>query len=336
MNPLLIASLILITGIFLGILFDRIILVKLKAVAQRTKWTGDEIIIHAMKGMVVIWFTLASGYYALRYLPLSEFWSNHARKGLLIITIFTFTVFISKIIAGFVKINTSKISQRVPVTSIFTTVTHVFIYTLGLLIILESLGISVTPILTALGVGGIAVALALQDTLTNLFAGFHILASKSIRPGDYIKLQSGEEGYITDIEWRVTTIKAGDHFVIIPNSKIATAVVLNYYLPEQKIILKIAVSVSYTSDLKKVEEVTLKAATEIISEIDGCSMEDEPLIRFTDFGDNGILFNVILKVNEYDLQFKIRSEFIKRLHERYKENGIEIAYPTRNILMKNS
>lgn len=336
MNPLLIAPLILITGFFVGVLFDRIVLVKLKTIAQRTKWTGDEIIIQAMNGMTIIWFTLASGYYALRYLPFSEFWTDHARKGLLIITILTFTIFVSKIIAGFVKINTSKISQRVPVTSIFTTVTHVFIYTIGLLIILESLGVSVTPILTALGVGGIAVALALQDTLTNLFAGFHILASKSIRPGDYVRLQTGEEGYITDIEWRVTTIQAGDHFVIIPNSKIASSIVLNYYLPEQKIILKISTSVMYNSDLKKVEDITLQAAKEIIQEIEGCSLEDEPQVRFTGFDDNGVSFNVLLKVKEYDLQFKIRSEFIKRLHQRYRENGIEISYPAKNVFVKNS
>jgi small-conductance mechanosensitive channel len=336
MNPLLVAFIILVTGAFLGFLFDRIILARLKAITKKTKWTGDEVIIHAMRGMVIIWFTLASGYYALRHVPLTDFWADHTRKGLLIITILTFTVFISKLIAGFVALNTSKISQRVPVTSIFTTVTHFFIYTIGLLIILESLGISVTPILTALGVGGIAVALALQDTLTNLFAGFHILASKTIRPGDYVKLQSGEEGYIVDIEWRVTSIKAGDHFVIIPNSKIATAIVLNYYLPEEKITLKVSASVVYTSDLKKVEDLTLQTAKEIMKETEGCCQEDEPQLRFTGFEDNGVRFNILIKVNEYDLQFKIKSEFIKRLHQRYKENGIEISYPAKNVFVKNS
>jgi small-conductance mechanosensitive channel len=336
MNPLLIAPLILITGFLLGILFDQVILVKLKAIAQRTKWTGDEIIIHAMKGMTIIWFMLISAYYAMRYLPLTEFWADHAHKGLLIITILTFTVFISKVVAGFVKINTSKISERIPVTSIFTTVTHFLIYTIGFLIVLESLGVSITPILTALGVGGIAVALALQDTLTNLFAGFHILVSKSIRPGDYVRLQSGEEGYISDIEWRVTSIRAGDHVVIIPNSKIATSVVLNYYLPEQKIILKIPVCVVYNSDLKKVEDIALQAANEIIKETEGCSQEDGPLVRFTDLLENGVHFNVLIKVKEYDLQFKIRSEFIKRLHQRFKENGIEISCIAKNFFVKSS
>lgn len=335
MQPWIISISIFSGSILVGMLLEFILLDRFKKIAERTKWEGDEVILRAMGGLTLLWFSLIGAYIAAMNAPLSAEVISHGKKIILVATILITTIFLSKLIVGFVRVYTEKISGKIPATSIFTTVTKIFIYSIGLLIVLQSLGISITPILTALGVGGLAVALALQDTLSNLFAGFHILASKSIRPGDYVKLQSGEEGYIQDVNWRVTSIKAADHLIIIPNSKAASAIVLNYYLPEQKTILKIPVAVNFSSDLKKVEEVSLSAAKEIIQETDGCSIEDEPKIRFTNFGDNGIQFNIIIKVNEYDLQFKIRSELIKRLHLRYKENGIEFAIPARNVFAKN-
>lgn len=327
---------ILASGIFIGGVVEFILLDRFKKIADRTKWEGDEVIVRSMRGLTLIWFSLIGAYYSVINTPLSDLIVDHSKRIILVAGILTTTIFLSKLIVGFVSVYTEKISGKFPVTSIFSNITRFIVFAIGLLIILQSLDISITPILTALGVGGLAVALAMQDTLSNLFAGFHILASKSIRPGDYVKLQTGEEGYIVDINWRITSIKAPDHLIIIPNAKVSSSIILNYYLPEQKTILRVPISVNHNSDLKKVEEITLHTAKEIINEMEGCSMEDEPLIRFTNFGDNGIHFNLILKVKEYDLQFKVRSELIKRLHQRYKENGIEISYPTRSVFVKNS
>ena len=336
MNNWLTSLIFLSAGIFVGIFIEFTLLDRLKKFTDRTQWEGDEVIIRSMKGLTLIWFSLIGVYFSVINIPLSDFIIEHGKKITLVSIILITTIFISRLIVGIVRVHTEKISGKIPVSSIFSNIIKVLVYSIGILVILQSLGISITPILTALGVGGLAVALALQDTLSNLFAGFHILASKSIRPGDYVKLQTGEEGYIYDINWRVTSIKAGDHLIILPNSKVSSSIILNYYLPEQKIILRIGVTVNYNSDLKKVEEVSFKAAQEIIALMDGCSITDEPTIRFTDFEDNGIRFNINFKVNEYDLQFKIKSEFIKLLFLRYKENGIEFAYPTRTVLMKSS
>jgi len=334
MNPWITSISIFVGSIFFGALLEFFLIDRFKKIAERTKWEGDKVILRAMRGLTLIWFSLIGAYVAAMYSPLSFLSVSRSKKIILIAAIFITAVFVSKLIAGFIRVYTEKISGKFPATSIFTTLTNIAIYSIGLLVILQSLGISITPVLTALGVGGIAVALALQDTLSNLFAGFHILASKSIRPGDYVKLQSGEEGYIADINWRVTSIKSVDHLVIIPNSKIASLVIINYYLPNEKTILRVPVSVIHTSDLKKVEAVTLSVAKEIIHEVDGCSKADEPLIRFTVIGENGINFNVIINVKEYDYQFEARSEFIKRLQQRFIENGIEIATPSRTIINK--
>ncbi|MDI6784396.1 MAG: mechanosensitive ion channel family protein, partial [bacterium] len=208
-------------------------------------------------------------------------------------------------------------------------------FLIGLLVILQTLGLSITPILTALGVGGLAVALALRETLSNLFSGLHILASKQIKPGDYVKLDSGEEGYITDITWRNTTIKTlANNMVIVPNSKLASAIITNFHLPENNVKVYIPVGVSYTSDLEKVEKVTVEVAKEIMQEIPGGVPEFDPVIRYSEFADSSIKFTVVMYAKDFIDQYLIKHEFIKRLHKRYITEGIEIPFPIRTVYMK--
>ena len=136
---------------------------------------------------------------------------------------------------GLISLYTKDDDTRLAASSIVQTIVKTIIFIIGILIILQSLGISITPILTALGVGGIAVALALQDTLANLFSGVHIIVLRKVRVGDYIKLDSGEEGYVTDITWRNTTIVTIlNNMIIIPNSTIASSILRNYYFPQKK------------------------------------------------------------------------------------------------------
>jgi small-conductance mechanosensitive channel len=203
---------------------------------------------------------------------------------------------------------------------------------IGLLIVLNALGISITPILATLGVGGLAVALALQDTLANLFAGFHIIVSKQVRIGDYVKLESGQEGYVTDINWRTTKIQMlANNVVLVPNDKLAKVIVTNYYLPEKNMSVLVQVGVHYGSDLGKVEEITCDVARRVLREITGGVPDFEPFIRYHTFGDSSINFSVILRVGEFVNQYLVKHEFIKRLHERYAREGIVIPYPIRAI-----
>ena len=105
--------------------------------------------------------------------------------------------------------------------------------------------------LTALGVGGLAVALALQDTLGNLFAGLQIVASKQVRPGDYLLLESGQEGSVTDIAWRYTTLRTqSNNLVVVPNAKLGQSIITNFQLPDQPLSVIIEFGVAYSSDLE--------------------------------------------------------------------------------------
>jgi small-conductance mechanosensitive channel len=216
-------------GLLVGFVLEKIVLAELKHIAKKTRWKGDIVIINSLRGMVIIWLLIAGIYGAILSIPMSPSLLAHLKQILLVIVILSGTMAIAKMTAGFVSIYVQREDVPLPSTSIFRNLTKLLVFLIGILIILHSLGISITPILTALGVGGLAAALALQPTLANLFSGLQIIAAKQLHPGDYIKLDSGEEGYVTDITWRNTTIRAlPNNMIIVPNSKLASTIFTNY------------------------------------------------------------------------------------------------------------
>ena len=325
----------IIGGLVTGFIFEKIILAELRHLAKKTKWKGDIVIINSLRGMVIIWLLIAGMYGAILSIPMSPSLLVHLKKVLLVIVIFSATIVIAKMTAGFVSIYVQRDDVPLPSTSIFRNLTKLVVFLIGIMMILHSLGISITPILIALGVGGLAAALALQPTLANLFSGLQIIAAQQLHPGDYVKLDSGEEGYVTDITWRNTIIRAlPNNRIIVPNSKLASAIVTNYYQPQQEMSVLVQVGVSYDSDLQKVEKVTGEVGREIMRDVEGGVPEFEPLIRYHTFDDSSINFTVVLRVKEYACQYIIKHEFIKRLHERYDKEGIVIPFPITTIHME--
>ena len=225
--------------------------------------------------------------------------------------------------------------RPLPKTTLLSTILTVIIYAMGVLVVLQYSGISIAPILTAMGVGGMAVALALQETLANIFSGLHLILSKQLRLGDYIRLSTGEEGRVTDITWRFTTIvpASGSNMVVIPNQKIASSNITNFSMPALDMTISIPVGVAYDSDLEQVEQVTVQVADEVLEEVDH-AVKQEPFVRFTAFGESSIDFQVFMHSSNFDNQARIKHEFIKRLTKKYRELGIEIPYPVRTVIQE--
>ena len=287
--------------------------------------------------MFVVWFGLAGVYAATLTLPLTDAARSVIHNVALAILVLSLTVLLARIAGDFVNLYAKNSGGALPAASIFTNLSRLLVFVIGILIVLQSLGISITLILTALGVGGLAVALALQDTLANLFAGLYILASRQIRPGDYIKLESGEEGYVADIAWRSTTVRAlSNYLIVVPNSKLASTIVTNFELPAPDLAVLVQVGVSYDSDLEKVERVTMDVGKQVMKEVAGGVPEFDPFIRYNAFADFSIKFTVILRGRTYVDQYLLTHEFIKRLHKRYREEGIEIPFPVRTIQIKGT
>jgi len=218
----------------------------------------------------------------------------------------------------------------VPATGIVFGILKAAIVIAGFLVILNILGVSIAPLLTALGVGGLAVALALKDTLSNLFAGLHLIASKQVRSGDYIKLNTGEEGTVADITWRSTTItSAANNVIIIPNALVASARITNYELPDRQMFLGVPAVVSYGQDLDRIEDVTREVARAVTEELSGAVSGEEPSVQFQAFGEKGVEFSVTVKIADPGSLSVVRHRLIKALHKRYVQEGI--AVPPGNV-----
>lgn len=345
-HKLIIPVSIFLGSIIIGWILEKLIIPLLARIASKTSFKFDDIIIGAFRKIIVLLISVLGLRIALRYIV---FYAQHEHitnkfilamaqheniinKIVLGAIILLITIVVMRICVGFVDIYMKSI---IPASSLFQTLTKLIILIIGLLIILQSVGVSITPILTTLGIGGLAVALALQDTLSNIFSGLHILGIRQIKIGDYIKLDEGYEGHVVDIGWRNTTIKLlSNNMVIIPNSKLVSTIVTNYYMPDREFSIPVKVGVSYDSNLEKVEKVTIEEAQKVMKEIKGGVPEFIPSIRYNSFSESSIDFNVILRGKEYGDQYLIIHEFIKRLNKRYIQEGIVIPFPIRTVYMQ--
>jgi small-conductance mechanosensitive channel len=325
---------IVISAIILGYIVEKIIFAVIRRKTGKTS-ANAEIVIKSMKGLVVLLFIMIGLYIDTEIVPMSPRLYDFLGKVLLVLVIFTVTFVIARVVIGFIRVYSSKTEGVLPSTSIFVNITYIVIYIIGMMVILQTLGISITPILTALGVGGLAVALALQDTLANLFAGLSLIASGKVNVGDYIEVDGGYAGFVKDITWRYTSIRVlPNNLVVIPNKKLAESILTNYYMPEQEMSIPLDVGVSYGSDLNKVERVTIEVAKDVLEQVQGGVPEFEPLVRYKEFGGSSINFSVILRGKQFTDKFLIRHEFIKRLTDRYRKEGIEIPFPIRTVYLK--
>ena len=333
-NEILQLCIYTVSGLVAGIFLHKIIMPVFTRLAAKTSIKSDDLIIKTIRKWVIPWFFALGLYLGLRQLNLESRFYFWIENGLMIFYIFSGTMIIAKVVSGLIRIKAAGSDAIIPSSSIVSNIVIIIIYCIGLLIILQSQGISITPVLTALGVGGLAVALALQPTLSNLFAGLQIISSGNFNRGDFIKLSTGEDGFIEDITWRSTTIRAAsEHIIIVPNSKLADMTVTNYSLPQHEITFGVEVAVSYDSDLARVEQITREVIKETIHESPDGVREFNPEVSFFAFGESNLKMKAFLRVNNYSAQFEVRSTFIKKLHERYTKEGITIPYPIRSILL---
>lgn len=322
-------------GALLGFLIERVFRRTLRAIAKRTSMVWDDLVVDAFHGMPLLWGLSAGLWGAARLQGLSQDLQYIADSALMVVIVASLTLVGMRAASGAVGQYAAK-SPRLPSTTLVSNLVKLLIGTIGLFLILQNLNIEIGPLLTALGIGGLAVALALQDTLSNLFAGISIILSGQVRPQDYLELASGEQGFVTDVKARNTTIRTfpNHNLVVVPNGVLASSIVTNHSLPKRSLVIAVPVGVSYDSDLEEVERVVLDVASQVLEAVEGGTPETPPRVRYRDFGDSSINFNVLLAAGRFTDQFMIRHEFIKKLHARFNEEGIEIPFPIRTVHMR--
>lgn len=323
-------------GVFvIGVGVRRIVLHRLARWATKTQWTWDDVLLQALWGPSILWCLMLSLYVAVAASPAAAGVVALSGKALVILWVISLTLAMARLADQLIRRYQTTLAVALPLTSLTQNLTKGMILVVGGLIVLNGLGVSITPLLTALGVGGLAVALALQDTLTNLFSGIYVTVARQVRVGDYIKLDSGEEGYVADISWRSTRIRnLPNNWIIIPNTKLAQAIVTNYDLPSQDLAVLVEVGVDYRSDLEQAERVTIEVAQQVMKDVSGGVPAFAPFIRYHTFGDSSVNFTTILRAQTFVDQYLVKHEFVKRLHRRYAQEGITIPFPMRTVIME--
>lgn len=322
----------------MGWLFEKQVIKRLKKLTQKTNWKYDEIFIESFQGIVFFWFSLGGIYFSLPILPFNPAVIIVIKKVLAVSFLISCTIVISRLLVKLLRFSTTRDDGFSPLTTLFEFLINVVIFSLGILIALQSVGVAITPLLTAFGVGGVSIGLALQSTLSNLMSGINIITSKKVRPGDFIELKTGESGYVADVELKYTVIQEiTNNFLVIPNSKILSSSFRNYSLPDKDMLIPIELDVSYESDLEVVESVTIQIAKETIQRFSDNTPEYEPFIRYNKFDYFSINFKIFLKVREHEYfeHLKIKHEFLKQLHKAYQKQGIEIPFPIKSAYVFN-
>jgi small-conductance mechanosensitive channel len=314
-----------------GLVLKRLVLGRMKAFAKRTPLRLDDFLVDSLNtplGVVILAVALML---SAKLLPVSEELAKTLALSFQVLLVLAMMLFAERLLSGFLIAYSNKIQVALSPT-VLKGLIRGAIFGLGALVLLDMIGVSITPLLASLGIGSLSVGLALQETLTNFFSGVHVSLDRPIAVGDFVRLESGEEGYVTEIGWRSTRIRTlPNNMIVVPNQKLTSSIITNYYLPDREVAVLVEASVHYASDLAKVERVTIEVGRHIMKTVQGGVANFEPFIRFHTFDSSSINFTVILRAREFADQYLIKHEFIKALQKRYGEEEIVIPYPLRTL-----
>jgi small-conductance mechanosensitive channel len=324
-------------GYLAGRVLRGVILAKIVHLAARTSGAWDDIVIEEIRRRALLWSLLIGVWLSLGHWPLRDDVRGLTIKILIAVAGASITFMAASIANRLLVAYSARVMPVVPVSGLTQNVARILVTIVGALVILDGLGLNITPMLTALGVGGLAVALALQDPLSNLFAGIAISVSGQIRIGDYIKIEAGPEGVVSDFDWRSTRIVTlANNLVVVPNAALAKATVTNFSLPQPEGAVPVQISVEYGSNMDQVERVTLEVAREVQRQVTGGVRDFEPAVRFHTFAESGITFSISLRGQQFVDQYLLKHEFVKRLQVRFAREGIAIAVPVRTIASREA
>ncbi len=308
----------------------KLLLGVIRRLTGKTATSLDDILVQSMDLPLTLLILTSGGAVVERIVPLTiqaestAFFPSVFKA----VTVVAVILFVDKFLNALLREYSNKVEILKSSGAIARGFVRIVVIGMGLLILLDSFGVSITPVIASLGIGSLAVALALQPTLENLFSGIQIVMDRPIQLGQFIKLESGEEGYVHRIGWRSTWVKMlPNNIVVIPNKALVNSKIINYYYPDTELAVLVEVGVHYGSDLERVERVTTDVARETLRQVPGGVADFEPFIRYHTFDDFSINFTVTLRAKEFADSYLIKHEFIKRLHRRYAQEGIVIPYP---------
>lgn len=320
----------------LGYLFERFVISVLKRATHATRTQADDVIVRAVHPALVVAVFVGGVWFGVRYLgtglpPAVIEWTNNVS---LAVVLLLGALVLSRLIRGVLQQRALDKPRLQPLANLGGRAASVLLYFLAFLIVLDYYGLTITPLLTSLGIAGLAVALALQDTLSNFFSGVWMQIGQTLRPGHFIRLEEHNlEGYVVEVGWRTTKIRTlPNNIIVVPNAKLAQSVFTDYHQPDPRMSLLIPIAVGFEADPDRVEQILVEEALAAAGHTPGLLSDPKPFVRFIPgFGEYALQFTLICQVAEFVDQYIAQHEIRKRILKRFRKEGIRIPYPVRNM-----
>lgn len=326
---------LLLASAFLGFLVERLVVKALKTFAKRGHPRLEDLIVRAVRPSLSIALFVGGLWFGITYLDIVlpaaiAHWTVELSVTLGVLLL---AVILSRLIAGILRYQAKKDANLQPLATIGSRLISIVLYVVAFVVILDRYNQEITPLLTTLGLAGLAIALALQDTLANFFAGLWIQTGKPLRPGHFVRVEENQvEGYVVDVGWRTTKIRTFfNNIVAIPNAKLAQSTITDYYLPSTRMLITVPIHTAYQEDPARVERVVVEEALAAAKDTPGLLTEPAPYVRFLPgFGEYALQFTLYLNVREFSDHFLAQHEVRKRILARFRKEGIKIPMPIRH------
>ena len=312
--------------LLLGLVIRRIVFGRLKTLAKKTGSPVDDAVVDSLRGPVLLWIVILGIYAATDFSRLPPTITRWSERILVALWIVSLTLVLSRLAGRLMRLYAARTGTHAMGT-LPQTLATVLVALVGIVTLLSQLGVEIRPLLTALGVGGLAVALALQDTLSNLFAGFYVSLARQIRVGDFIQMEGGQRGTVQDVGWRTTVLREpAGNLIVIPNNKVAQSIIVNFSLPQPQMVLAINIRTSYANDADQVERILQEEAKAALGQVPGLLENPAPNVLFVPgFGDNFLEFTLICHVTSHEAQGPVQHELRKRVFRRFRAEGIAVS-----------
>jgi small-conductance mechanosensitive channel len=327
---LFVLAVTLIISILVKFIFRKI----LRPLTKRTKTKVDDLVIKSISS-IVFYIILVLGFkFGLQYFELKTKIYDHLVDTLLIIVV---ALLLIKIVNSFFKqwalewkfkTKTTTDERIIP---LLQKILKAVIIILAVIFCFSAWQINISPLLATAGIAGLAIGLAVKDSLANILGGLQLVLDKTFKVGDKVELESGEMGVILDVGLRSTKLKTYDHEVIhIPNGYLANAKIKNFTQPDFSIRVNVEFGVVYGSNPEKVRDVVLEA----VKKIDEVLEEPEPVVQFLKMSDFSLDFIARAWVKEYTQAYSAKLKMTDEIYKALNKANIGIPFPTRTIYTK--
>lgn len=325
---------LILAGCFvLAFIIKQIVLSFLNKLSQKTETDFDDVLIKILGKPIYIAVILAGVHYSLKILNIVNGYSSFVNKIFFVIYILLGTYVAVRIVVDLIDRWFKKKKDFAKAPRLISNIVNVVLYAIAGIMILSYFDVEISPLIATLGIGGLAVGLALQNTLANLFSGLHIISDEPVKVGDYVEIGTEVAGTVIDIGWRSTRIRTlGQDIIVIPNSTVSDSIIKNLTQKDETVTASVVCGVSYESNLQKVEQTVMQVAKKLQTNSEAAVNDYRPSMRFTDFGESNINFVVYMRAKQRGDKMFLEHEFIKELKAEFDKQKIEISYPVVKVV----